>query len=170
MHWSLNTVTCLPARVSTETPIQQAGGFALVSDGKAWLLRETPNATRTISTSKVGAGVCAGKFFLPKKVNANVEWGAQNSCATLGAADVHVHSIAARLRMQTGTLAFQKSQRAVTISPQDSVWSETVTAHSVKKCDSTTSKQFQVEAQVTLKSIRFDPIRSDNVTLQCNLK
>lgn len=111
-----------------------------------------------------------GGFFLPKKVNSNVEWGAWNDCNVYGSASTYVHSISAQLWMQTGAFAFQKTKQETAMSPLESVSSKVVTAHRVKKCDTTYTKEFQIQAEVTLKSKKMGVVKSDNVKLACNFK
>ena len=103
-------------------------------------------------------------------MNANVEWGAYDSCATLGAAEVYRHSISAVLRMQTGLFSITRTPQYTAVSPLDSVYSKTVTAHRAVKCPKTTKKAFDVVATVMTKSVKFDPHVSGSVTLACNFE
>ncbi|GAA4895563.1 hypothetical protein GCM10025789_11330 [Tessaracoccus lubricantis] len=86
----------------------------------------------TLMNIEFGVGICKGGFFLPKKVNSNVEWGAWNDCNVYGSASTYVHSISAQLWMQTGAFAFQKTKQETAMSPLESVSSKVVTAHRVK--------------------------------------
>ena len=48
--------------------------------------------------------------------------------------------------------------------------SKVVTAHRAKGCDTSYKKEFQIRAEVTLKSKKMGVVKSDNVTLPCNFK
>ena len=78
--------------------------------------------------------------------------------------------ISAQLWMQTGAFAFQKTKQETAMSPLESVSSKVVTAHRVKKCDTTYTKEFQIQAEVTLQSKKMGVVKSDNVKLACNFK
>lgn len=61
-----------------ELTIQRKQGLTLITDGQGgWIVTEdeTPSTRAETRALSFGLGVCEGKFFLPKKVNANVEWG-----------------------------------------------------------------------------------------------
>lgn len=155
----------------TEVSIQPFAEYTLVSDGVNWSITEE-GSENGLSPKNIdfGGGVCKGGFLMPKKVNANIEWGAWNDCTTFGKASTYVHSISAQLWMQTGAFAFQKTYQAVAVSPLDAVSSKVVTAHRAKGCDTSYKKEFQIRAEVTLKSKKMGVVKSDNVTLPCNFK
>lgn len=154
-----------------EVNIQPLGEYTLVSDGQNWTITESGSGSAASPMNiEFGVGICKGGFFLPKKVNSNVEWGAWNDCNVYGSASTYVHSISAQLWMQTGAFAFQKTKQETAMSPLESVSSKVVTAHRVKKCDTTYTKEFQIQAEVTLKSKKMGVVKSDNVKLACNFK
>ena len=63
-----------------------------------------------------------------------------------------------------------ETKQETAMSPLESVSSKVVTAHRVKKCDTTYTKEFQIQAEVTLKSKKMGVVKSDNVKLACNFK
>lgn len=147
--------------------VDQRGEFTWIDDGKDWVIVETASAETgsRLQPLSFNIGVCAGSFFDIIKVGSNMEWGGQNSCATLKPNTVYPHKIRSQLRSGKGIV---RTPISSAYSPSNSSYNTVVTAAGLRKCKSNASYKYDQVVTVTLKGVEYGPKVSDSVTLACN--
>jgi hypothetical protein len=149
---------------------QIAGQYTLIEDGTGWVIQDTQKLqSSNVSALSFSAGICAGYFFLPQKVNNNLEYGAWDQCAVTDPNALYVHELTVYARQKnTNSWIWYKKPPTVT-SPAWQRYQSTISVHITNPCVDGNTHDFHVWVYPTVHGVKFGAVESDSVRVVCGL-
>lgn len=149
---------------------QTAGQYTLIEDGMGWVIQETQKLQpSSVSTLSYSAGICAGYFVLPRKVNNKLEYGAWDQCATTDPNALYVHELTVYARQKNTNSWFWYKKPPTVTSPTSQRFQSTISVFIANPCVDGNTHDFHVWVYPTVHGVKFSAFESDSVRVACGL-